>query len=289
MINGEKVLVARHSAFQAIHLTENESGLRTLRFGAGGVSQSVVKVGDPRHLELPYARVLPACLALVQNPRSVLIVGLGGGSLPRFLHSHFPRMTIDVVELDPDVVDVAAQHCGFQEDSRMRVHVEDGRDFIEGSHAVYDVIILDCFDAESIPRHLTTLEFLTGVRKAVAPEGVVVANIWGRSSNPLYANMLRTYEAAFADVYVFDVPLRSTKLFVGLPRAQVITRDAVIATARVHRFTYDLGGASAGFRNSALETVRSGSVLRDGAGGIRPGHRPGAGRGAAVGRRGVRQ
>ena len=91
MTGGEKVLVSRHSAFQAIRLTEDANGLRTLRFGADGPSQSIVKVGDPGHLELPYARVLPACLAFARKPSRILIVGLGGGSLPRFFHCHFPR------------------------------------------------------------------------------------------------------------------------------------------------------------------------------------------------------
>ncbi|MEP6672292.1 MAG: fused MFS/spermidine synthase [Chthoniobacter sp.] len=267
MTHGERVLVARHSAFQAILLTENAAGMRTLRFGAGGHSQSVIKVDDPRHLELPYARVLPACLAFVRNPLRVLIVGLGGGTIPRFLHSHFPQMRIDVVELDQEVLNVAREHCGFEEDERMRVSVDDGRDFIEASAGGYDIIILDCFDAETIPPHLATLEFLHRVRRTLSPGGMVVANIWGRASNPLYAHMLLTYRAAFADVYVFDVPQPGTKLFVGLPAKREMSREEVIATAREicrrHQFGYDLSASIAGFRDAALETARGGSVLRD--------------------------
>lgn len=263
----ERLLVARRSAFQAIRLTEDAAGLRTLRFGEDGASQSVVKVDDPRHLELPYARVLPACLAFAPHALRVLIVGLGGGSLPRFLHSYFPRMTIDVAEIDPEVVALAKEYCGFVEDARLRVFVDDGRDFIEASRDGYDAIILDSFDTDSVPAHLTTLEFLTAVRKALDPEGIVVANVWGRAINPLYARMLRTYEAAFVDIYIFDVPAPGTKLFVGLPRPQEMTRDAVLQKvreiSRLHGFGYDLAGAIAGFRNSRLETVRGGDVLRD--------------------------
>ena len=69
MRNGEKVVVARRSAFNLIVVTEDESGLRTLRFGHDGVPQSIVKLGDPEHLELPYASVIPICLAFVQKPR----------------------------------------------------------------------------------------------------------------------------------------------------------------------------------------------------------------------------
>jgi spermidine synthase len=267
VINGEKVLVARHTAFQPILLTEDDSGLRTLRFGAEGVSQSVLKVADPRHLELDYARVLPASLAFVRNPLRILIVGLGGGSLPRFFHSHFPETTVDVVEIDQGVVDVAKTYCGFVEDARMRVHVDDGRDFIEASNGGYDLLILDCFDADSIPPHLATLEFLSTARNALSPRGIVVANIWGPSANPLYARMLITYRAAFDDVYIFDVPRPGSKLFVALPFRQTMSRDEMVERAgeigRCRAFIYDLGAEIAGFRNSEIEKIRPGAVLRD--------------------------
>lgn len=267
MITGEKVLVACHSAFQPILLTEDESGLRTLRFGAEGVSQSVVREADPRHLELAYARVLPASLAFIEGPSRILIVGLGGGSLPRFWHSHFPEMVIDVVELDPGVIDVARTYCGFAEDARMRVHVDDGRDFIEAAEGGYDLIILDCFDADAIPPHLATLEFLASVRRALSRAGIVVANIWGPSANPLYAHMVLTYRAAFDDVYIFDVPQPGSKLFVALPFRRTMGRDEVVRRAgeisRRHHFRYDLSGEIAGFRNSEIETIRAGAVLRD--------------------------
>lgn len=267
MINGEKILVAKHSAFQAIRLTEDAAGLRTLRLGGSAASQSIVKLGEPRHLELHYARVLPSCLALVQNPVRILIVGLGGGTLPFFFRSLFPRMTIDIVELDPGVLEVAKEYCGFEEDAEMRVYVDDGRDFIESSRGGYDIIVLDSFGAESIPAHLTTLEFVSSVRMALDPMGVAVANIWGRASNPLYAHMLLTYRAAFEDVYIFDVPTPGTKLFAALPRRQVITRDMVIQRAveisRNHNFDYELSGSIAGFRHSDFETIRGGCVLRD--------------------------
>jgi spermidine synthase len=267
MINGEKILVARHSAFQEISLVEEASGLRTLSFGADGVTQSVVDVADPRRLELPYARTLPACLAFARTLRRMLIVGLGGGTLPRFFHSQFPRMVVDVVELDPDVLALATEHCGFREDARLRAHVEDGRDFIKAHGDAFDVIVLDSFSAEAIPSHLTTLEFLGEVRRALVPDGIAIANVWGRSSNPLFASMLLTYRAAFEDVYIFDVPARTAKLFVALPRRQMMTREGLLELvrefSREHAFGYDLAGTVAGFRHAELETIRGGAVLRD--------------------------
>ena len=71
----EKVLLEKTSPYNTVIVTENEQGLRTLRFEQGGARQSVVKVGDPDHLELPYARVMPAGLAFVEKPRQVLSSG----------------------------------------------------------------------------------------------------------------------------------------------------------------------------------------------------------------------
>ena len=159
----EKILYQKASAYSTIVVSEDEQGLRTLRFGEDGVRQSVVKLDDPDHLELGYSRAMPAAMALVDKPERVLIVGLGGGTIPRLLHSHFPQLGIDVVEIDPDVVAVAKQYFGFQEDERMRAYVDDGRRFIAQHRNHYDVIFLDAFSADSIPYHLATREFLLEV------------------------------------------------------------------------------------------------------------------------------
>ena len=105
------------------------------------------------------------------------------------------------------------------------------------------------------------------MRNALAPVGIVVANVWGQAINPLYADMLLTYRAAFEDVYILDVPAPGTKIFGALPRRQAMTRDELIQRAREisrHRgFDYELGDVITGFRNADLETLRGGSVLRD--------------------------
>jgi spermidine synthase len=266
-MNGERLLVSRHSAYNPIVVTEDELGFRTLRFGETGAYQSVVKMGEPGHLELDYARLFPACLAFTTDPLHVLIVGLGGGSLPAFLHDRFPEMVIDVVEIDEEVVDVAKSFCGFQEDGRMRVYVEDGRDFIERCQHPYDAIFLDSFGTDTIPEHLVTLEFLKAVRAALTPTGVAAANVWGPSINPLYPHMLKTYRAAFEDVYVFDVPDPGTKILAALPQKHAMTRDMLLERSRIigerQRFDYDLRSCIAGFRHQDEERLKGGKILRD--------------------------
>src|SRR3989304_2188687 len=90
----ERVLYEKASAYSTIIVTEDEAGLRTLRFEKGGARQSVVKPGDPEYLALPYAPVMLAGLALSEDPRRILIVGLGGGTLPMLIRKPYPGATV---------------------------------------------------------------------------------------------------------------------------------------------------------------------------------------------------
>ena len=178
----QTVLYEKESPFNTIVVTEDSRGLRTLYFERNGARQSVVKVGDPDHLVLPYARAMPVGLAFVKEPKRVLIVGLGGGTIPGFLHKHYPETRIDAVDIDPDVVDVARRFFGFREDATMKAHVADGRRFIEECEEPYDVIVLHAFCSDSIPYHLATREFLQALRPALPRWGFCVATVWSSYS-----------------------------------------------------------------------------------------------------------
>jgi spermidine synthase len=264
----QTVIYETASSYNTIIVTEDHKGLRTLLFERGGGRQSVVKPGDPDHLELPYARVALAGLALCEEPRRILVVGLGGGSLPMFLRKHYPVATIDAAEIDPGVVDVAKRFFGFIEDERMRTHVGDGRQFIENARqADYDIIFLDAFGARDVPKHLTTREFLQAVRRALKPDGVVVSNIWRSASNPLYDSMARTYQEAFDELFILDVPGDVNNIFLALPRRQPLGQGELALAARkistAKRFRFDLGElVEYGFLHARERNPRA-RVLRD--------------------------
>ena len=263
----QTVIYEKASPYNNIIVTEDSNGLRTLLFERFGGRQSVVKPGDPDHLELAYARVALAGLALCEGPRRILVVGLGGGSLPMFLRKHYPAAAIDVAEIDPGVVDVAKQLFGFREDELTRAHVGDGRQFIENVRQGYDIIFLDAFGAREVPRHLTTQEFLLAVRRALAPSGVVVSNVWRPSANPLYDSMVRTHQEAFDALFILDVPGDVNNILLALPRRQPLNRSELAQLARristEKQFRFDLGAqVEYGFLY-ASEKSWPGRVLRD--------------------------
>ena len=241
----EKTLYRKASPYATLVVTEDEQGLRTLRFGDDPAAQSIVKVGDPDHVEFAYVQAMLVTLSMVKEPQRVLVVGLGGGSLPSLLRKHYPRMTIDVVDIDADVVAVAKKFFGFREDAALRVYVEDGRHFIERCKRPYDIIFLDAYGVGDIPYDLATKEFLLAVRRTVGPKGVVAGNVWSRNCNILHDAMLRTYQEAFDDLYVIEATESENEIFLALPRKEAIDRDDLARRAsrlsKDQEFRFDVG------------------------------------------------
>jgi len=263
-----KVLFEGKSEFNgSVKVVEDAKGLRTLTFGEDDGEQSKVKVGDPDWLELRYTRVMPVALAAVEEPNRILIVGLGGGSIPNFLHKYYPDTQIDVVDIDPLVVEVAKKYFGFREDKTLRAHVADGRAFIEKCEKPYDVIFLDAYGSENIPYALATREFLQAVRKAVTPKGVVVTNLWCRSSNRLYDSMVRTYIDVFDEVHVVDIRNSGNVILLALPYQPKLTKETLTRQARKlsreKKLPFNLGPLVNYGCRQPDETEKSASILLD--------------------------
>ena len=166
--------------------------------------QSCVNLARPREFALNYTHMVMGGLlfATQSAPKRLLIVGLGGGTLPGALREVLPEAEIDTVEIDPAVTRVARQYFGFKDDPKMKVYEIDGRVYVkrairEGKK--YDAILLDAFDHEYIPEHLLTKEFLEEVKSLLAPGGVLVGNTF--SSSRLYDHESTTYAAVFGTFY----------------------------------------------------------------------------------------
>jgi spermidine synthase len=164
--------------------------------------QSCVELAHPQKLVFGYTRMMLGALLMGPAPQRILVVGLGGGTLPGTLARLLPAADIDAVEIDPAVVRVAGDYFSFQPGPRMHVSAEDGRTFVrrmgrEGKH--YDLVMLDAYDQQYIPEHMLTVEFLQEVRALLAPGGVVAANTF--SASRLYDNESVTYAKVYGSFY----------------------------------------------------------------------------------------
>jgi spermidine synthase len=214
-------------------VTQDHDGIRTLRFGKQGTRQSVVKPGDLNYLGLPYAKSAMIGLAFAQYVERILVIGVGGGSIPMFLRQHYPSAHLDVVDIDPQIIVLAKQYFNLVEDDLLHAHAQDGRAFIEQNQIPYDLIFLDAFSVSGTPNHLATKEFLSAMKKALKPSGVIIANLWSTPKlNPLYKSMLRTYQEVFAEVYTLRVPTAGNKIVIALPKLRRASFNSIAQCAQ---------------------------------------------------------
>jgi len=217
-MTAEDVLYEGQTMSGLTRVTQNENGIRILRFGQNGPRQSVVKIGDLDYLGLPYAKASMIGLAFTDHIERILVIGLGGGTIPMFLRKHYPNAHIDVVDVDPQIIALAKRYFNFREDDSLRAYPQDGRKFTAQVQKPYDLIFLDAFTETGIPGHLATKEFLLALKKVLKLSGVIIANIWGTQTiNPLYKSMLRTYQEVFHEVYRLNVPEAGNKVVIALP------------------------------------------------------------------------
>ncbi|MDQ7851196.1 MAG: fused MFS/spermidine synthase [Armatimonadota bacterium] len=200
-----KIVFEKDSAYHRIRV-EDYSTVRFLRFDRS--FQGGMYLHDP--FESPFKYTDYAHLAWVFHPdiRRVLVVGLGAGSIPKRFWRDYPGVTVESVELDPVVVDVARRFFEVKEDARQRVSVQDGRAFVRRSDARYDLIVMDAYYAEGIPFHLATREFFELARSRLTPQGLIAANIVGAlegGESKLFRALYKTYGQVFAGLYPFPV------------------------------------------------------------------------------------
>jgi spermidine synthase len=178
----------------SVYITER-SGVRSLHIGSDTI-QSSMRLARPNDLELAYTRTMMAFLLFSDPPRRVLMVGLGGGSLAKFIYHRLPEAITEVLEINPQVVAVARRLFELPAaDARLIVRVCDAAEFVAAEGAAYDAILVDGYDGESQVLELATPAFYSACRRRLARGGVLVVNLWG--SDRQFDDYLARIEAAF--------------------------------------------------------------------------------------------
>ncbi|MFZ5843615.1 MAG: spermidine synthase [Pseudomonadota bacterium] len=216
-----KIIHEERSLYRNILISE-QNGERCMRFvvhDRATHNQSCFYLANPRKLVFDYAKMVMASLLVKPEPNEILIVGLGGGTLPAIFHELLPNATITSAEIDPAVVKAAKRFFHYQESAQVQTVVMDARVYLKRAlrdGKKWDLIILDAFNGDYIPEHLMTKEFLQEVRSALNPGGLVVANTFATSR--LYHHESVTYEAVFPHVKMLASP-RGNRVLLAAPDA----------------------------------------------------------------------
>lgn len=164
-------------------------------------TESRTNLRDPADLPLMYSRAMTSAIIYPARLESMLMIGLGGGSIYMYFARHLPALHIDAVDIDPGVIDLARHYFGVRETEKVRYHAADGRKFIEDAKKQYDLILLDAYDGGSVPSHLMTREFYELVKSKLSPGGAVAANL--HDGTRLFASSLVTLRAVFGTIDLY--------------------------------------------------------------------------------------
>jgi spermidine synthase len=206
--------------------------------------QSEANLADPDDLPLLYTRAFSLATIYPPEIKRVLVLGLGGGSIPVYLHRFLPEATIDVVEIDPGIIAVAKKYFGMRETGRLHLIESDGRVFLNRHREPYDIIIVDVFTGSYIPFHMMTKEFYQLVRSRLNPHGVAAINIL--PAEKLFASNVRTLKLSFDNLDFFnsgDAAIEATSVIVTAPLDKLSaseTAQRAAAAQERYQFRFDV-------------------------------------------------
>lgn len=161
---------------------------------------------DPAHFEYGYLRIFREVIRWKRSTTqdfSVLFLGGGGYTLPRYIEREWPGAGVDVVEIDPAVTRTASRYLGLAPGTRVRTFNEDARWHLMRSNQRYDAVVLDVFNDLSVPYHLTTRQLAGELERLLSVDGVVMANVIDNFARGRFLpSYIRTLQAVFGNEHV---------------------------------------------------------------------------------------
>lgn len=203
------ILYEQVTPYQTIQVRESE-GVR--RMESDRVPQGAVSLAD-HESTMPYTRTVAASYLLKPDIREALMIGLGSGGVGHYLSKRVPDLSIEYVEIDPAVADLAKRYFFFETGPRLKVDVQDGRNFLRTSNRTWDFIYCDAYIGQSVPFHLTTVQFLDEVKRHLKPGGVFGLNLAAGLTDPFSQAIYRTVRERFDTVHLF-LPQRAPNILI---------------------------------------------------------------------------
>ncbi|WP_394777289.1 fused MFS/spermidine synthase [Undibacterium sp.] len=191
--------------------------------------QSEMHLDHPDYLTLAYTKAMMGFLLFNSSPKLIAMIGLGGGSLPKYCYRHLPDTSIIVVDNDPQVIALRDAFCIPADDERLQILCRDGVDMVERADAEYDVLVVDGFDKQGQPPPLCSQTFYDACHGALAQDGIMVVNLLGdKQDMELYADRIRhSFDGA---VIAIDVPDSNNKIVFACRGALLDSPDQAVTS-----------------------------------------------------------
>lgn len=236
-------------------ITVADDGCRRNLYLDGDTLQSSMLLTEPNKLDLEYSQAMMCALLFQPAPKKVLLVGLGGGSLVKFLLEFCPEARIDVAEINPEVVKVAQQYFLLPRNECLLITIASGEVVVADRLAAgdrYDLLLLDAFDDNGPARALLDEQFLCRCQALLATGGVFAMNLWNRPVDNFPAiydtlatlfgkgtqKLLLTQANTNAIVFGLTKPVQGLNMMGLKPAARELSRRTGINFVRLLRQLY---------------------------------------------------
>jgi spermidine synthase len=178
---------------------------------------SQIVMGHPEDLQFNYFRMYAIATRQVAGPRktlSTLTFGGGGCAFPRYVEKFWPQSRIDVIEIDPQVIEAAVKAFGLRQDAGININIADARQWLAGAGKSpqlekYDIVYGDAFNGSTVPFQLVTAEFDEKVAGILNDDGAYIMNVIDSFDNGLFiGSVLNTLSHAFPSLQVMSADTR---------------------------------------------------------------------------------
>lgn len=192
------------NAFGTIEVKESQT-IRSLHFGSDS-QQSSMYLHDSKELVLKYTRSLALGLLLKDNLNSLLLLGLGGGSMVKFIHHHYPSCHVDVVEYNKEVKNIAYKYFELPKNKNIQIHLDDAGNFIRSAKAKeYDLIMVDAYSGDGMSKSVQGIDFFNTCFTHLRPGGFFCINLWVKH-NKILQNVRQALNSCFSN-QVLSLPV----------------------------------------------------------------------------------
>ncbi len=209
-------------------LIVTRKGATVTLWSAAGLRHTVFDIAAPHLPGLEYARNMLAVLAFCPQAQSCLVLGLGGGSIPRMLLSARPQIEVEAVEYDPAIVELAATYFDIRALPRFRIHLEDAAAFLNQCTSRYAIVIIDTYVEERFPDQCASREFIRDARKCLLDDGVLAVN-WLSGDSQTREDLLKNLQSIVGPVW--KLPCLKARNLLYFASTGKINRPAIIAAA----------------------------------------------------------
>jgi spermidine synthase len=167
-----------------------QDGVISMHIGSVTI-QSSMRIENPFHLELDYTQAMSMAALFLDNPKEILCIGLGGGTMPKFFYRFFTKAKLTILELNPKVIQIAKHFFKLPVSKRFNILQGDGIQYIKKIDKKYDLLMSDAFEDFGLPEEFCTISYFESCKNVLSEKGIFMINLWGSDpKTPLYRDRI---------------------------------------------------------------------------------------------------